>query len=243
MSRFKAAVLDTSLFRRCYIICLFFCNITLLIVPAYIGLAVMFCWGSFLVIYNEIKKHTALKTRHGLWLILFLFASVFTLVFHISSQFMTNLYNVMMILHAAMCFFIFYGIHTEKHLNFRREFYSICSFIVYATTVMGVIGLACLMAGIRVEVFHIGFIIFENRFTGMYMNPNYLGYISVFAIFCCHALTKKDFIEISGRKRVSRIWLGSCVTLNAISLLLCDSNASMILAIGYAVVYCVYKIF
>lgn len=243
MSRFKAAVLDTSLFRRCYIICLFFCNITLLIVPAYIGLAVMFCWGSFLVIYNEIKKHTALKTRHGLWLILFLFASVFTLIFHISSQFMTNLYNVMMILHAAMCFFIFYGIHTEKHLNFRREFYSICSFIVYATTVMGVIGLACLMAGIRVEVFHIGFIIFENRFTGMYMNPNYLGYISVFAIFCCHALTKKDFIEISGRKRVSRIWLGSCVTLNAISLLLCDSNASMILAIGYAVVYCVYKIF
>ena len=178
MSRFKAAVLDTSLFRRCYIICLFFCNITMLIVPAYIGLAVMFCWGSFLVIYNEIKKHTALKTRHGLWLILFLFASVFTLIFHISSQFMTNLYNVMMILHAAMCFFIFYGIHTEKHLNFRREFYSICSFIVYATTVMGVIGLACLMAGIRVEVFHIGFIIFENRFTGMYeseLSRLYLG--------------------------------------------------------------------
>ena len=55
MSRFKAAVLDTSLFRRCYIICLFFCNITMLIVPAYIGLAVMFCWGSFLVIYNDIR--------------------------------------------------------------------------------------------------------------------------------------------------------------------------------------------
>lgn len=243
MSRFKAAFLDTSLFRRCYIICLFFCNVTLLLIPAYVGLAVMFCWGSFLVIYNEIKKHTARKTRYGMWLILFVISTMFTLVFHISSHWLTNLYNAMMILHAAMCFFIFYGVHTEKHLNFRREFYSVCSFIVYVTTVLGVIGLACLMAGIKVEVFHIGFIIFENRFTGMYMNPNYLGYISVFAIFCCHALTKKEFIEISGRKRVSRIWLGSCVTLNAISLLLCDSNASMILAIGYAVVYCVYKIF
>ena len=243
MSRFKAAVLDASLFRRCYIICLFFCNITLFLVPAYIGLVVIFCWGAFLVIYREIKLHTALKTRYGLWLILFLIASVFTLIFHISSQLLTNLYNVALILHAAICFFIFYGVHTEKHLNFRREFYSICSFIVYSTTVLGVIGLACLMAGIRVEVFHIGFIIFENRFTGMYMNPNYLGYISVFAIFCCHALTKKDFITISGRKRVSNIWIGSCVTVNAVSLLLCDSNASMVLAIGYAVVYCVYKIF
>lgn len=243
MSRFKAVVLDTSLFRRCYIICLFFCNITLLLIPAYAGLAVMFFWGAFLVIYNEIKKHTALKTRHGLWLILFLISTVFTLIIHISSHWLTNAYNAVMILHAAICFFIFYGVHTEKHLNFRREFYSICSFIVYATTVLGVIGLACLMAGIKVEVFHIGFIIFENRFTGMYMNPNYLGYISVFGIFCCHALTKKDFIEISGRKRVSRIWLGSCITVNAISLLLCDSNASMILAIGYAVVFCFYKIF
>lgn len=243
MSRFKAAVLDTSLFRRSYIICLFLCNVTLLLIPAYIGLAVTFVWGAFLVIYNEVKKHTALKTRYGLWLILFLFGSVVTLVFHISSQLLTNVYNIAMLFHMAICFFIFYGVHTEKHLNFRREFYSICSFVVYASTVLGIIGLACLMAGIKVEVFHIGFIIFENRFTGMYMNPNYLGYIAVFAIFCCHALTKKDFIAISGRERVSRIWLGSCVVVNGISLLLCDSNASMVLMIGYAVVYCVYKIF
>lgn len=243
MSKFKAALLDTSLFRRSYIICLLLCNITVLLIPAYAGLAVLFLWGSYLVIHNEIKRHTALKTRFGMWLILFLFASVVTLVFHISSQLLTNIYNVMMILHAAICFFVFYGVHTEKHLNFRREFYSICAVIVYSTTVFGIIGLACLMAGIKVEIFHIGFIVFENRFTGMYMNPNYLGYVAVFAIFCCHALTKKEFIEISGRERVSRIWLGSCVVVNGVSLLLCDSNASMVLMIGYATVFCVYKIF
>lgn len=243
MSKFKAALLDTSLFRRSYIICLLLCNITVLLIPAYAALAVLFLWGSFLVIHNEIKKLTALKTRFGLWLILFLISSLITLVFHISSYLLTDLYNVMMIFHAAICFFIFYSVHTEKHLNFRREFYSICAFIVYSTTVLGIIGLACLMAGIKVEIFHIGFIVFENRFTGMYMNPNYLGYVAVFAIFCCHALTKKEFIEISGRERVSRIWLGSCVVVNGVSLLLCDSNASMVLMIGYATVYCVYKIF
>ena len=243
MNRFKAAVLDTSLFRRCYINCLLLCLVTPLLVPAYAALVVLFLWGSFLVVYNEIKKHTALKTRYGLWLILFLFGSIVTLAFHISSQLLTNAYNVMLLFHVAISFFVFYGVHTEKHLNFRSEFYSICSFTVYATTVIGIIGLACLMAGIRVEMMGIGFIIYENRFTGLFMNPNYLGYVAVFSIFCCHALTKKDFISISGHKRVSRIWLGSCVVINAISLLLCDSNASLVLMIGYAVVYCVYKIF
>lgn len=243
MRKFKAAVLDASLFRRCYIICLLLCYVTVFLIPAYIALVVLFLWGAFLVVHNEVKKHTALKTRFGLWLILFLVASVITLLFNISSQLLTNLYNNVMLIHIAICFFIFYGVHTEKHLNFRREFYAICSFIVYSTTVLGIIGLACLMAGIRVEIFNIGFIIFENRFTGMYMNPNYLGYVSVFALFCCHALTKKEFIEISGRKRVSRIWLGSCIVTNVVSLLLCDSNGAMVLMIGYAIVFCVYKIF
>ena len=108
MKRFKAAVLDASLFRRSYIIVLLLCNVTLLLIPAYIALVVTFFWGAFLVIRNEIKKHTALKTRYGMWLILFLIGSVFTLVFHISSQLMTNVYNVIMLLHAAICFFIFY---------------------------------------------------------------------------------------------------------------------------------------
>ena len=243
MQKFKAAVLDVSLFRRSYIICLLLCNITMLLIPAYIALVVIFFWGAFLVVRNEVKRHTALKTRYGLWLILFLIASAITLVFHISSQLLTNIYNVLMLFHVAICFFIFYGMHTEKHFNFRREFYMICSAIVYSTTVLGIVGLACLMAGIKVRIYDIGFIVFENRFTGMYMNPNYLGYAAVFAIFCCHALTKKEFIKISGRQRVSRIWLGSCVVVNGISLLLCDSNASMVLMIGYATVYCVYKIF
>ena len=59
MSKFKAAVLDTSLFRRSYIICLLMCNVTLLLIPAYAMLAVMFLWGAFLVIHNEIKRRLA----------------------------------------------------------------------------------------------------------------------------------------------------------------------------------------
>ena len=243
MSKFKKAVLDTSLFRRSYVICLFCSNISFALIPAYLVLVFLFFWGVFLMIYNERKNHTVLKTRYGIWLLAFVLTSFVTILTHLASSLLYNAYNLIMLLHVAMCFFVFYSVHTEKHLNFRRELYSICRFIVYCSTVLGIVGLAFLMAEISFEVLWLKFIIFENRFDGMFVNPNQLGFIAVVAIFCCHMLIKKDFITISGRERVSRIWIGSCVAVNAISLLLCDSNGAMILMIGYAIFFVVYKMF
>ncbi len=243
MSKFKKAVLDTSLFRRSYIICLFCSNISFVLIPAYAVLAVLFIWGVFLMIYNERRYHTILKTRYAAWLVAFLLSSTITCIIHLADSFLYNAYNVIMLLHVALCFFLFYGVHTEKHLNFRRELYSICRFIVYITTVLGVMGLAFLMAEIRFEVLWFKFVVFDNRFDGMFANPNQLGFVNVCAIFCCHMLLKKDFIAISGRERVSRIWIGSCVAVNAISLILCDSNGAMMLMICYAIFFLIYKMF
>lgn len=203
----------------------------------------MFLWGVFLVFYNEIKRHTVLKTRFGLWLLAFLALTLLTSIVHWSVNPINNGYNLVVILHLSMCFFVFYSIHTEKHLNFRRELYSVCRFIVYTTTVLGIIGLAFLLAEISFEVLWFKFIVYENRFTGLFFNPNQLGLSAVTAIFCCHMLIKKDFISISGRERVSRIWIASCISVNAISLLLCDSNGAMVLLIGYAVFFLIYKMF
>ena len=243
MSKFKKAVLDTSLFRRSYIICLFCGNITFVLIPAYAVLAVLFIWGVFLMIYNTRRYHIVQKTRYSGWLLAFLLSSTVTCLVHLASTFLYNAYNVIMLLHIALCFFVFYSVHTEKGLNFRRELYSICRFIVYMTTVLGVMGLAFLMADISFEVLSFKFIVFDNRFVGTFANPNQLGFINVCAIFCCHMLTKKDFISISGRERVSRIWIGSCVAVNAISLLLCDSNGAMMLMICYAIFFLIYKMF
>ena len=243
MGKLKAVLTDTSLFRRSYIICLLLCNITPLLVVMYALLAALFLWGVFLLVYNEVVRHTAEKTRFGLWLALFLICGVITAVLHLSSGVLYNLHNLIMLLHAGICFFIFYSVHTEKHLNFRRELYGICSFIVYTTTVLGIMGLACLMADIKFEIFGLKFIVFENRFTGLYSNPNQLAFAAVAAIFCCHMLLKKDFIAISGRERVSTIWIASGAAVNGISLLLSDSNGGLMLMIGYAVFFLVYKMF
>ena len=152
MDKMKAILTDTSLFRRCYIICLFFCNVSFIQIPAYVGLILLFLWGVFLLFYNESTRHTSEKTRFGLWLLAFLFFSTLTAVLHIKDNFF---YNIVIQLHVAICFFIFYALHTEKHLNFRKELYSVCRFIVYTTTIVGMLGLACLMAGISFEVMSI----------------------------------------------------------------------------------------
>lgn len=240
MDKLKAILTDTSLFRRCYIICLFFCNVSFIQVPAYVSLVFLFLWGVFLLFYNERKYRTFSKTRFGLWLLAFVLFSTITAVLHIKDNF---LYNLIIQFHICICFFIFYGLHTEKHLNFRRELYHICRFIVYTTTIVGVLGLACLMAGISFEVMSIKFIIYENRFTGIYSNPNILGFVSVVAIFCVHMLTKSNFIEISGQERVSRIWLISALAINCMSLFLCDSNGALLLMVCYVITFVLYKMF
>ena len=243
MKKFKAALTDVSLFRRGYIMCLFLCNITPLMVFAYAALALMVLWGGFLAVYREATRHTSLKTRYGLWLMLFLLGSLVTAVIHISPVLLYNIHNLAMLIHAAICFFLLYAVHTEKHLNFRRELYSVCRFIVYITTVLGIIGLACLMADIKFEILGFKFIVFENRFTGLYCNPNQLGFCAVIGVFCGHMLLKKDFIAISGRERVSTIWIASCFAVNAVSLMLSDSNGAMALMIGYVVIFLIYKMF
>lgn len=240
MDKIRRILLDNSIFRRTYIICLFLCNVSFVQIPMYVLLVFLFLWGSFLVFYNERVKHTFLKMRFGIWLFTYLLLTTITAVIHITDNF---LYNIVMQLHVAICFFIFYAVHTEKRLNFRRELYSVCQFIVYSTTVIGIIGLSFMMAGISFEFLWIKFIIYENRFTGLYTNPNILGFVSVVAIFCCHMLIKKDFISLSGKERISRIWIGTCLAVNSISLLLCDSKAALVLMISYAMVFIIYKMF
>ena len=240
MTKIKKFLLNTSMFRQCYIICLLACNISYLHYAAYAALAVMFIWGSFLCVYNEITRRTILKTRYGFWLGAFFLVSVITLMVNLLNNFAINF---VFVLHLAICFFIFYAVHTEKQLNFRHELFNISRIIIYVTTVLGIVGLACLVLGINFEFLSVKFIIYENRYTGLFLNPNQQAFISSTALFGCHLMMKKDFVRLSGCRRVSRIWIASCIAINSIAILLSDSNGALVLIIGYAFFFLLYKMF
>ena len=90
---------------------------------------------------------------------------------------------------------------------------------MYATTVMNIIGITCLMFGFKFEWYWIKFTVYENRFTGCYVNPNLLGFISVVSIFCCHILSKGHFMRRIAEKipepGISKIWIVACLATNA----------------------------
>ena len=201
---------------------------------------VLFAWGVYLLFYNEAKRHVLSKTRFGFWLLAFLVVSSISILLHLSDNFFINLITQ---LYTAICFFVFYGLHTEKHLNFRKELFYVTRFIIYATTVVGVLGLACLMADISFQVMSFKIIVYDNRFTGLYTNPNPLGFMSVIGIFSVHLMDKSYFVEMSQQEPVSRIWLASALAINCISLFLCDSNGAIVLLVVYVIFYVLYKMF
>ena len=240
MAFFKEKLKDTSLFRKIYIIDLFFCNIAFLQIPAYVILFFLFLWGVYFVCYNQRRNNTFFKLRFGLWIGAFLICTLISIILNFSE---TILYSLVMLLHILICFFVFYGMHTEPEFDFKNELYFIARFIVYITTIANIIGMICPAFGVSFEWYWIKFTIYENRFTGVYVNPNLLGFISVVSVVCCHMLYKGNFMSSVNQPGVSKIWIVSCIATNLFSLMLCDSNASMVLALSYLIAYVVYIFF
>lgn len=243
MTKIRSFLSNSSNFRILYIIDLFLCNLAYVQFVAYPLLVFLFIWGVVLCCLNQKRNNTFGKMRFGIWVGAFLVCNLVTMLINFSVMIV---YSFVMILHLCICFCIFYGMHTEEKSNIKKEFYTICRIIVYMTTICGIIGITCLLSGVSFvskEFEWIKFIIYENRFTGVYINPNILGFISVVSVVCCHMLMKRNFVVESGQKRVSRIWLITCMGIGIVSLLLCDSNASLVLAICYAIAYVVFKLF
>ena len=241
----KDIMKDPSFFRFCYIAVLFFTNLSFIQIPAYLALVFMFFWGLKLVYYKIRHQHCLKRLRFSFWLLAFMGMNLITLFIFPS---LGTIYSIIMLLHVSICFFIFYGIHTEEGLNTKAELYKVCKFIILATTICGIIGFILMMFRVKFEfswknIYIIKFIIFENRFTGIYMNPNMLGFISVVSIICCHIVSKNDFIAQAKKPRVSRILIAVCLCVDLFSLLLCDSNASFVLFICYVIFTIVFYYF
>ncbi|MDO5124217.1 MAG: O-antigen ligase family protein [Eubacteriales bacterium] len=241
LKKIKMLFLDTSLFRLSYMMFLFFWMVMYVEKAAYFVIYGLFVWGLALSVYSVFVKHTYKKMFFGLWLVAFLLSFSVTILVNINKDFNTVAYNIFMLLNCCVCFFMFYGIHTEKNVPFRWEFYLMARMFVYLATLFTLIGFLLLFftsGKFDSYMYYQG-----GVFKGFYTNPNYQGYVSAISIIFCHMLTKQNFIAESGQKRVSRIWLASCVILNSIALLLCDSTASLLLIVAYVVIIIVMKLF
>ncbi|MBR1484005.1 MAG: O-antigen ligase family protein [Ruminococcus sp.] len=245
MAVLKEKLNDSSLFRTIYIVDLFFCMVSFLQIPAYILLVFLFIWGVRLVYVNQKRYNTFMKLRFGIWIGAFLIVSFVSILINLS---VTMLFSVLMFFHVVICFFLFYGMHTESNLDFKEELFGIGRIIIVCTTLFNLVGFFCLLFGINfewnlTEDYFVRFPIFENRFTGPFYNPNFLGFACVASIFLCHMLSKQSLRGEVKARGFGRVFLYSCMLVNLFGLILCDSNAAFVLMLGYAVTYLVYIFF
>ncbi len=241
LKKLRLLFLDTSLFRVSFIMFLFF-SMVMYVEKVSIWVQYgLFAWGFFLSLYSVIVRKSFKRLYFGIWLMAFLFSFTLTILFNISGNITALLYNLGMLMNASICFFVFYGMYLERGVPFRWELYLTARLIVYLATLFTLIGLILMLF---TQGKYDSYMYYKGEvFKGFFTNPNYQGYASAIAIVFCHMLTKPNFVVNSGQKRVSRIILVSCVVLNSIALLLCDSTASLILLVVYGAVFVVIKLF
>lgn len=241
LSKLKFLIFDSSLFRIYYMICLFFFMVLYVETIAYYAMFVLFYWGAFLSIHNIFKYKMYKKAYFSFWLFAFIISFAITLLLNINTNTDTVIYNFYMLLNCSICFFMFYGMHTEEGVPFRWELYLIARIFVFLTSFFIIVGFVLLFLDYSNQTISV---YYESKlYKGFFTNPNYLGYASALCIIFCHMLTKPNFIHHSSQKRISRIWLFLAFSVSVVSLFLSNSSASLILLIVYATVIIILKLF
>ena len=234
---------DPSVFRTAYILNLFFCSVCFWDFAGIVVNVLMFLWAGVFFFDLFVSRKSPRRIRYGSVLLAFLGAGLITALLHIDSGFGMNL---IMLYHAAVCFFLFYGLHAEPNRRkTKREMNRIFGLIMVLSTALSVGGLAIVAFAPTGRLYVSDYIlgIMDNRFTGLYTNPNLAAFSSVIGMVCCHILLQKRREQTPGERRIP-VWLAVvCFAGNTLSLLLSDSNASLVFAITYFVVYSFYRLY
>lgn len=234
--------LNISIFRIVYLCTLFFGSLCFTEVFANGVKYAMLIWGFILIYYYYIKPVRYLEIMYARWLVGFIGASLVTAVLHLADNF---LQNIVLLCHVIICFFILYGMHTERNKRRKKwEFYVTSVIVLLATTGIMIISLISLFWGeqnIKFFMSNYHMVIYENRFTGIFTNPNLLAFYGVVAVFFAHILSKSELYSECGIKKSLPNWfLIICIAINVVGVFLSDSNGSLLLLACYVIGYFIY---
>lgn len=242
VKRFVSSYLyDDSAFRYVYILSLFFSSVCFIELSCQIATGVFMVWSMF-IMHDKFSKKRIHKSIDYCWiLIMFFLSGLFTSLIHVIDNFHIN---ILMMYHVSICFFIFYGSYIEpdkKKIKFEMQ--RVFKTIVISTTVLSILGLILSISFITIECcgYYVG--LRDNRYTGLFTNPNLSAFSSVIALVFCHYLMEKKDCK-DPEKKVLPKWISiSCIVSNILALLLSDSNASMLFIIVYCITLAFYNLY
>lgn len=246
---------NTYLFRIVYFINLFFGTIVLLDVASGIMDALLMIWAIF-IIKNYVTNKTILKIKHYKILVCFIVSSILTALLQLKISFPIDFgFDLVMILHFIICFFIFYGMHIESKEKIYSEMIKVFKWIILLTCIFTVISFILVLFKNKIIIegstktfgsfkYVIGMYetIGRERFTGLYTNPNVLAFCSIVSIIFCHMLMNaKEFLK-EHKKWIQITAFTICIFINIAALILSDSIASFLLLLIYTIFLMFYKL-
>ena len=127
--RLNRNILDTSAFRKTYLITLSFEMIAFLNIISLVVKCITLSWGLFILIHNFFIEKKAFNIGHKYLIWSFLTSMILTSLMNISIWFVPNL---VLVYYTAVCFFMFYGMYMEQDVaKTEKEMIFLLKFFVY----------------------------------------------------------------------------------------------------------------
>lgn len=250
---------NEAAFRIAYFASLLFSGVVFLDILSVPLCAVTLIWSALIFIHR--LKIGTLNVKYSKTIVLFLLFSVITALINVTVGFPINfLAGLVIIYHAAVCFFLFYGLHgdTANFETIKREIILVCKILVVISTTLVLLSFVLLMFKDSFTFSLPMFPMIERygryervvgiiksaesvRFTGVFINPNILAFCSAVSIIFCHILYRTNQIFNLEKKWSKVLLITVIVSAHFLALILSDSIASFLLLVIYAVLWMFYK--
>lgn len=244
-----------SLFRKIYLINLFMSTIIFFDVISYVIEGFLMVWAFYLIL-NKVKNNEIKKIKYYKLILMFLLSTLITTIVQIKMlKPLNTAFDIIMIFHFCICFFLLYGLHTEEMQKIKSEVFSIIHWIISITTILTFFSILVIIFKnnffINGKLFNfepfsycIGMHFAEGveRLSGIYINPNMIAFCSCTCIIFAHTLfTKNMFFNLKSRQIQISLFI-STIILNLTALILSDSLASFILLSVYIILMLFYHL-
>lgn len=231
---------DRAQFRYWYLLDLLLCGFCFISPLMEAAKVVLFLWSLPLLIRLIFVEKAYGKLPFHKTIALFMAAGLVSILLHAESYF---LFNFVLWYHTGICLILLYGdCACRSWQENKPELVRVMKTVVVVMTAATAAGLLIVLVWVRIYALNHVVGLMDNRYVGLFMNPNHAAFTSVIAIIGAH------FLYRQGRGRNGKyplpLWLlAVCAGLNLVAVLLSDSNASLLLLLGYVAVQFFFKAF
>ncbi len=242
----KKTINNKSLFKAVYLTVTVFFSVQFLEYVSYVAIFIVLIWGCYLTISDVVSKRVK-KVFLGKYFAVFLGLGVLSNILSIIGGYANSfgiVIGIGMLIVTAQFMYLFFANKDDKSQTAKLEIYSISKILFYIISVLNTIGFVLLIVFHQlIEIFSKRLIIYDNRYSGIYMNPNMGAYNCFICIVCGVILLNKTFCGSINKKSLKLYVAIPFMAISYLSLMLSASRGAVLILTVFISVLVAYYFF